>query len=258
MASAEILKIGASKEVLESRLKTVLPKIHETFDGQVQVIEESDTDVLDAVMSGELDACFTVRGEEDDAFNRWPLFFEDIMLIYPDSHIPVESQMDLDDVPFLVIPEKSVCKDRMLSWLSDAGQAPIGIEEAGDFLTIIRLVSKARASARCRDRFLPDLLIRQRFRRIRWKNLTVRCVSILWHERESARMRFADFSGSLENKASSVSPEKIKAGRIDLPWGCLGFDVDYEGARGMSRSEILVKQFGKVINANNKRYALAA
>ena len=53
MASAEILKIGASKEVLESRLKTVLPKIHETFDGQVQVIEESDTDVLDAVMSGE-------------------------------------------------------------------------------------------------------------------------------------------------------------------------------------------------------------
>ena len=56
MASAEILKIGASKEVLESRLKTVLPKIHETFDGQVQVIEESDTDVLDAVMSGELDA----------------------------------------------------------------------------------------------------------------------------------------------------------------------------------------------------------
>ena len=54
MASAEILKIGASKEVLESRLKTVLPKIHETFDGQVQVIEESDTDVLDAVMSGEL------------------------------------------------------------------------------------------------------------------------------------------------------------------------------------------------------------
>lgn len=51
MASAEILKIGASKEVLESRLKTVLPKIHETFDGQVQVIEESDTDVLDAVMS---------------------------------------------------------------------------------------------------------------------------------------------------------------------------------------------------------------
>ena len=69
MASAEILKIGASKEVLESRLKTVLPKIHETFDGQVQVIEESDTDVLDAVMSGELDACFTVRGEEDDAFN---------------------------------------------------------------------------------------------------------------------------------------------------------------------------------------------
>ena len=142
MASAEILKIGASKEVLESRLKTVLPKIHETFDGQVQVIEESDTDVLDAVMSGELDACFTVRGEEDDAFNRWPLFFEDIMLIYPDSHIPVESQMDLDDVPFLVIPEKSVCKDRMLSWLSDAGQAPIGIEEAGDFLTIIRLVSE--------------------------------------------------------------------------------------------------------------------
>ena len=111
MASAEILKIGASKEVLESRLKTVLPKIHETFDGQVQVIEESDTDVLDAVMSGDLDACFTVRGEEDDAFNRWPLFFEDIMLIYPDSHIPVESQMDLDDVPFLVIPEKSVCKD---------------------------------------------------------------------------------------------------------------------------------------------------
>ena len=64
------------------------------------------------------------------------------MLIYPDSHIPVESQMDLDDVPFLVIPEKSVCKDRMLSWLSDAGQAPIGIEEAGDFLTIIRLVSE--------------------------------------------------------------------------------------------------------------------
>ena len=52
MASAEILKIGASKEVLESRLKTVLPKIHETFDGQVQVIEESDTDMLDAVMSG--------------------------------------------------------------------------------------------------------------------------------------------------------------------------------------------------------------
>ena len=71
-------------------------------------------------------------------------------------------------------------------------------------------------------------------------------------------MRSADFSCSLENKASSVSPEKIKAGRIDLPWGCLGFDVDYEGARGMSRSEILVKQFGKVINANNKRYALAA
>ena len=142
MASAEILKIGASKEVLESRLKTVLPKIHETFDGQVQVIEESDTDVLDAVMSGDLDACFTVRGEEDDAFNRWPLFFEDIMLIYPDSHIPVESQMDLDDVPFLVIPEKSVCKDWMLSWLSDAGQAPIGIEEAEDFLTIIRLVSE--------------------------------------------------------------------------------------------------------------------
>ena len=78
------------------------------------------------------------------------------------------------------------------------------------------------------------------------------------HERESARMRSADFSDSLENKASSVSPEKIKAGRIDLPWGCLGFDVDYEGARGMSRSEILVKQFGKVINANNKRDALAA
>ena len=70
------------------------------------------------------------------------------MLIYPDSHIPVESQMDLDDVPFLVIPEKSVCKDRMLSWLSDAGQAPIGIEEAEDFLTIIRLVSEGVAARR--------------------------------------------------------------------------------------------------------------
>jgi DNA-binding transcriptional LysR family regulator len=131
-------RLGTLQSILNTRLKPLVPELERQI-GLTVTIGHS-TDLFEDLLSGRFDAVFAIDRPQSEEVGRANAVAEQVMLIYPDAHCPVDSQSDLQDLPFVTFAEGCSYRRRGLSWMAEAGLEPIAVEVVPTYPDIIRKV----------------------------------------------------------------------------------------------------------------------
>ncbi len=132
-------RLGTLQSILNTRLKPLIPELEQKI-GLTVTIGHS-TDLFEDLLAGKFDAVFAIDRPQNGAVGRANAVAEQVMLIYPDAHCPVDSQADLQDLPFVTFAEGCSYRRRGLSWMAEAGLAPISVEVVPTYPDIIAKVA---------------------------------------------------------------------------------------------------------------------
>ena len=137
--AGKTFRLGILESVLRTRLEPVRARLKAACPMTVTVGHSRD--LFKRLKAGEFDAIFAIDCPEDPGIRRAKAFGEDVMLIYPDSHCPVESASDLEDLPMAALPEGCSYRRRLLAWMDSQGAKPLSVEDQPDYASILRAVA---------------------------------------------------------------------------------------------------------------------
>ena len=142
MLSESPFRLGTLQSVLATRLRPLLPGLQEKL--QLEVQTGHSRDLYKGLAEGRFDAVFAIDAPENPDILRARAIPEDVTLIYPDSHEPVQSQEDLLDLPFVTFAPGCSYRRRGLQWMAEQGLEPIAIEVVPDYAAIMERVAEGR------------------------------------------------------------------------------------------------------------------
>lgn len=135
-------RLGTLESVLKTRLQAKLPELRAV--SPVEVTIGHSRDLFADLKAGKFDAVFAIDAPQDPAVQRAKAFAENVMLIYPDSHIPVESQADLEDIPLAALADGCSYRRRVIGWLAEGGVEPVSIDDQPNYGAILDAVAEGR------------------------------------------------------------------------------------------------------------------
>lgn len=162
------LRLGSMESTAASRLPAVLADYHQAWPAVALAVTTGPTrTLLDALVAHRLDAALVARALvwQDGGWVETPLeptlegepvFTEDLLLVTPEAHPPVNGPQDVTTPRIAGFATGCAYRDLLASWLASAGRR-LPVQEVGSYHAILACVA-AGACVAVMPRSVLDLL----------------------------------------------------------------------------------------------------
>ena len=135
-------RLGTLQSVLATRLNALLPSLRGQMELEVKIGHSKD--LYEDLAAGRFDAVFAIDAPENPEILRTNAIAEDVTLVYPDSHQPVQSQEDLLDLPFVTFAPGCSYRRRGLQWMGEKGLEPVAVDVVPNYAAIMDAVAEGK------------------------------------------------------------------------------------------------------------------
>lgn len=153
---AGMFRIGTMESTAASRLPPVLARYHQRWPGvRLQVTTGPSRQMLNALQAHRIDCALVAfapaSGSETEAelaaagLTGQPVFREELMLVLPGGHAPVQSARDLEVRSLAAFRQGCTYRSIAENWFRDTGQGSLpDIQEVGSYHAMLACVAAGR------------------------------------------------------------------------------------------------------------------
>jgi DNA-binding transcriptional LysR family regulator len=136
-APTGVLRIGSMECTVASRLPLPLARFHQQWpDVRLEISTSPSRQLIDAVRKRRLDCALVALPPGDaepdpEEIETWPVFREELVLLLPPGHVPVNGPVDLAPRSLAAFAPGCTYRGMAEDWLSADGSMPVGFRVQG-------------------------------------------------------------------------------------------------------------------------------
>lgn len=141
------LRLGTMESTAASRLPVALAKYHQCWpEVTLELVTGVTQDLIERVRDFDIDTALIARPADADAlpsaqFSSVPVFREELVLITPRGHGPVNTARDVDGKTLIAFEQGCAYRAYAQRWFADSGLRPARVLELGSYHAIVACVA---------------------------------------------------------------------------------------------------------------------